>query len=141
MRTGKRWAGAVTVTLAEADTAVFAALVAVTMQEDIVAGAVYNPLVVIVPQLADHVTEVFVLPVTVALNCSVADTAMDAEVGLIVTVMTGAACTVIVSVAVPVPKLLLAEIVATEVATMLGVPEISPVVVFSRAHGGRPVAP
>jgi hypothetical protein len=122
---------------------VFATLVAVTLQEDTAAGAVYNPLVVIVPQVVDHATEVFVLPVTVAENCSVVDTDIVAEVGLIVTATTGgggAACMVMVNVAVPVPKLLLAEIVTTGFATTLGVPDISPVVVLIKAQDGRPVA-
>ena len=61
-------AGAVVITLAEAESAVFATLVDVTLQEDTIAGAVYNPVTPIVPQVADHVTEVFVLPLTVAVN-------------------------------------------------------------------------
>ena len=51
-----------------------AALVAITVTElamDTVAGAVYRPLVEIVPTagFSDHVTAVFVVPETVAANC------------------------------------------------------------------------
>ena len=51
-----------------------AALIAVTITElelEIVAGAVYKPLVEIVPTagFSDHVTAVFVAPETVAANC------------------------------------------------------------------------
>jgi hypothetical protein len=46
---------------------------------------------VIDPPVADHVTEVFVLPVTVAVNCCVAPVIMDAEVGEIATAIGGGA--------------------------------------------------
>ncbi len=80
---------AVTVTLAEAESAAFARLVAVTMQEDAAAGAVYIPLELMVPQVVDHVTAVSVLPVTVEVNCRVVFTFMESDVGLIVTTTVG----------------------------------------------------
>jgi hypothetical protein len=48
-----------------------------------VPGAVYNPALDTVPPVAVHVTAVFELPVTVAVNCCVTDVCKDAEVGLI----------------------------------------------------------
>lgn len=45
----------------------------------------YKPDEEMVPPVADHVTEVFVDPVTVAENCLVAPVWMDALVGVIVT--------------------------------------------------------
>jgi hypothetical protein len=50
---------------------------------------VYRPLLEIVPPLADQVTELFVLPVTVAVNCCVVPVCSDAEVGLMLTVTGG----------------------------------------------------
>ena len=50
-----------------------------------VAGAVYTPLLEIVPPLADQVTAVFVLPVIVAVNCCVPPVCSEAEAGLILT--------------------------------------------------------
>ena len=76
---------ALTVTFAEAESAPFAMLVAVTVQEDAVEGAVYSPLELIVPQVVDHATEVFVLPVTVAANSSVVSTLIESVAGLTVT--------------------------------------------------------
>lgn len=76
---------AVTVTLAEAESAAFARLVAVIVHEDAVAGAVYSPLELIVPHVADHVTELFVLPVTVAVNCRAVFSLIDPDAGLMVT--------------------------------------------------------
>jgi hypothetical protein len=69
----------VTVTAAEALLLVSAALVAVTVCEPVVLGAVYSPLLETVPTVVlplaipstDHVTLVFELPVTVAVNCCV----------------------------------------------------------------------
>src|SRR5205807_2729414 len=71
--------GAVTVTAADADFVVSATLVAVTVCEPAAAGAVYKPLALTVPAdelppatpSADHVTDVFELFVTVAVNCCV----------------------------------------------------------------------
>jgi hypothetical protein len=54
------------------DDAVFvvsATLVAVTVKLPGVAPAVYKPALDTVPPVADHVTAVFVVPVTVAVNC------------------------------------------------------------------------
>jgi hypothetical protein len=69
--------GTVTVTAALALSAVAAALVAVTVCEPAWAGAVYIPALVIVPaavfppatESTDHVTAVFVVPWTEAVNC------------------------------------------------------------------------
>ncbi len=59
-----------TVTVALAFFVVSAALVAVTVTAVLLdtLGAVNNPLLEIVPELADHVTAVFVVPCTVALK-------------------------------------------------------------------------
>jgi hypothetical protein len=57
-------------------------------------------------------------------------------------VMTGAAGLMVkVSVALPVPPALVALIVALYVPAVVGVPEISPVVVFTVKPAGSPVAP
>jgi hypothetical protein len=48
-------------------------------------GAVYRPEVDTVPPVADHVTDVLLEPVTVAVNCCVALVSSEAEVGLIET--------------------------------------------------------
>ena len=69
---------AVAVTVAEAFFVVSAALVAVTVNVPAVAGAVYNPLAVMVPPVAVHVTPAFELPVTVAVNCCVPPTCTEA---------------------------------------------------------------
>ena len=50
-----------------------------------VVGAVYRPALEIVPPVANQVTAVFVLPVTVAVNCCVPPVCSDAEVGLMLT--------------------------------------------------------
>ncbi len=63
---------AVTVTVAEADLLASATLVAFTVYVPVVLGAVKSPEVEIEPPVADQVTAVFVLPVTVAENCWVA---------------------------------------------------------------------
>jgi len=60
---------AVTVTAAEAEELELAMLVAVTVKLPGDEGAVYMPEEFMVPPLADQVTEVLELPVTVALNC------------------------------------------------------------------------
>lgn len=85
----------VTVTIAFALSEVSATLVAVTVCVPATDGAVYRPLELIVPDVVfppltpstDHVTDVFVDPVTVAVNCVVAPGATVAEVGLTATVM------------------------------------------------------
>jgi len=144
------------VTFAEAEAVVLATLAAVTIQEDVAAaGAVNIPLPLIVPQVLDHVTAVFVAPVTVAVNFRVASTAIESVVGLMATETTevggftgaggsagggGSAATAIVTDPVPVPMLLVAEMGTSMLPVMLGVPEINPEVVFSKAQGGRPVA-
>jgi hypothetical protein len=53
-------------------------------------GAVYKAALDRVPPVAVHVTVVFELPVTVAVNCCVPDVCRDAEVGLIEILTTGA---------------------------------------------------
>ncbi len=75
--------GAVTVTVAEADFVVSATEVAttVTIVEAVTVGALKSPVLEIVPAEADQVTEVFVLPVTVAVNCWVPPEGTVAEVG------------------------------------------------------------
>jgi len=57
--------------------------------EGTVAGAVNKPLEEIVPALALHVTAVFDVPVTVAVNCWVCDRGTVALVGDSVTETTG----------------------------------------------------
>lgn len=84
-------------TVAEADFVVSATLLAVTVYVPAELGAVNRPELEIVPPLADQVTDVFVEPETLALNCWVAPVEIDAEVGLIETAT--AAVTVIVVVA------------------------------------------
>ena len=55
-------------------------------------------MVEIVPPVADHVTAVLLLPVTVAVNCRVAPVCIEAEVGLIPTATpVGGAVTVTVA--------------------------------------------
>jgi hypothetical protein len=48
---------------------VSATLVAVTVYDPVVVGAVYRPLDETVPSVADQVTALFLEPVTVAVNC------------------------------------------------------------------------
>ena len=54
-----------------------------------VVGAVYRPLLETVPLVADQVTAVFVLPVTVAVNCCVPPVCNEADVGLRLTTTDG----------------------------------------------------
>ena len=82
---------ALTVTFADADLVLSAALVAVTANVPALPGAVYMPLEEMLPPLADQVTAVLLLPVTVAVNCSVAPVTNDAEVGVIEMPTTGGA--------------------------------------------------
>ena len=58
----------VTFTVADADLVESARLVAVTVIVPVVVGAVRTPAVEIVPPVVAHPTEVFVVPVTVAVN-------------------------------------------------------------------------
>src|SRR5579863_8760524 len=75
----------VTVTLALADFVGSAVLVAVTVSEPAVAGAVYKPLLETMPLIAVQFTAVFVDPVTVAVNCCCCPVCTEAEVGAIET--------------------------------------------------------
>jgi len=78
-----------TVTAAEADFAVLAALVAVTVSLPAVAGAVYPPVDVILPRAAFQVTDLLVtVPETLAENCCVPLTGMDIEAGEMLTEFT-----------------------------------------------------
>jgi hypothetical protein len=52
---------------------------------------VYRPLLEIVPPLADQLTAVLVLPVTVAVNCCEAPVCSEAELGEMLTETVGAA--------------------------------------------------
>jgi hypothetical protein len=76
---------AVTVTLAEADWLGSATLLAVTVSFPAALGAVYKPLESMLPSFASHVTEVLLVPVTVAVNCCFPLVCKLADVGLIVT--------------------------------------------------------
>ena len=80
-------AGAFTVIVALADLDVSAALVAltVTVVSVVTVGAVNNPEALIVPAVADQVTVLFVLLLTVAVNCCVPPDAIVALVGDTVT--------------------------------------------------------
>jgi hypothetical protein len=71
----------VSVTAACADAEASAALVAVTWKLPLLLPAVYMPADVIVPPVAVQLTEVFVVPTTVAENCCCAPTASEAEPG------------------------------------------------------------
>jgi hypothetical protein len=75
--------GTATVTVADADFELSATLVAVTVYVPALPGAVYRPEIEIVPAVADQVTAVLLLPVTVAVNCCVALVMSAADVGLI----------------------------------------------------------
>lgn len=85
---------------AESDLDVSAALIAVTVivaGEGTAAGAVYSPVPFIVPQAEAlhpdpktvHVTAVFEVPTTDAVNCCVAPVATDVLAGVTVTATTG----------------------------------------------------
>ena len=77
--------GTVTVTVAAADLVLSATLVARTVNVPAVVGAVYRPVVETVPPVADHVTAVLLVPVTVAVNCCVPPVKSEADVGLMLT--------------------------------------------------------
>jgi hypothetical protein len=81
------------------------------------AGAVYRPLLETVPPLADQLTAVLVLPVTVAVNCCEAPTCRETELGAIDTTTGAAEVTVTVATA----DLLLS---ATLVAVTVNVPAV-----------------
>ena len=88
-----------TVTVAEADLVESAVLVAVTVKVPAELGAVYRPAVEMLPPVADHVTAVLLLPVTVAANCCVPPVSSDAETGETVTATTAGEVTVTVATA------------------------------------------
>jgi hypothetical protein len=95
-------AAACTVIVASPDTARFCTLVAVTITAPAAAGAVKRPVGLMVPALADHVTEELKLPVpcTFALHWEIwlvttVDGLQVTETE--VTVEAGAACTVIIA--------------------------------------------
>jgi hypothetical protein len=75
--------GGFTVTVAEALASMDAALVAVTVKEDVVetVGAVSKPVLEIEPAVLDQVTAVLVDPTTVAKNCCVPPDASVERVG------------------------------------------------------------
>jgi len=78
--------GALTVTVAEADLVLSAALVAVTVKVPALLGAVYSPLEEMLPPVADQVTAVLLEPLTVAVNCCVPFVRIEAETGEMATV-------------------------------------------------------
>lgn len=88
-----------TCTVAVADFVGSATLVALTVTLPVVDGAVNKPEEETVPALADHVTAVLVVPVTVARNCCVASVIKPTVLGEIDTLI-GAATTVTVATAV-----------------------------------------
>jgi hypothetical protein len=114
--------GAATVTVVVADFVVSATLVAVTVTFPAVAGAVKRPLAVIVPPVADQVTDLLVtVPSTVPVNCWVAPVRMEGAAGEMETELTtggAGALTVIVAVADLVVS-------ATLVAVIVAVPAVA----------------
>ena len=72
---------AVTVTAAEADLLVSATLVAVTTKLPALMGAVYIPPEETLPPLAFQVTDVLLVPLTLAVNCWLMPNASDDELG------------------------------------------------------------
>ena len=115
--------GGVIVTLAVAALLVSPTLVAVTMTVCgllSAAGAVYRPALEIVPTagFTDHVTAVFVVPVTVAVNCCVCPAQRAAEPGETCTAM--GTCSVTIDCAVSEGFAWLAAVTVTEkVAAMV----------------------
>jgi hypothetical protein len=83
------FAGPTTVTVADADLVLSAALVAVTVSVPGVPGAVYMPLAVILPRDADHSTAVLLAPLTVALNCRLPLVVKDVAFGVSVSLTVG----------------------------------------------------
>ena len=88
----------VTDTSALADLVVSATLVAVTVRSvpEATPARDKSPEEEIVPAVVDHVTPVFCVPVTVAVNCSVPADGTETEVGEIVTATTGAVTVMVV---------------------------------------------
>jgi hypothetical protein len=72
--------------VAVADLLESATLVAVTVKLPAVTPALYRPEVETVPPLAVHVTEVFEVPLTAAVNCCVPPACSEAEIGEMATV-------------------------------------------------------
>lgn len=89
--------GTLTVTVADADLLLSAALVTVTVNVPPLLGAVYKPLEETLPPFADQVTAVLLVPVTLAVNCLVWLVSSEADVGVIVTRTTGVAVTLTVA--------------------------------------------
>ena len=73
--------GVIAVTCAEPDLLLSAMLVAVTVYVPALCGAVYRPLLLIVPALAFQLTVVLLVPVTEAVNCWVAPVHTPALLG------------------------------------------------------------
>ncbi len=92
--------GAANVIVADADFVVSATLVAVTFALPADVGAVKRPLALIVPAVADQVTDLFeTVPATVAENCCVAPVRIAGAAGDTETEFTTGAATVMVAVA------------------------------------------
>jgi len=72
METTMGGGGAVTFTVTAVDFVLSATLVATTEYVPAVLGAVYRPLEEMLPPVVDHVTDVLLDPVTLAVNCCVA---------------------------------------------------------------------
>jgi hypothetical protein len=85
MLTATAGGGAFTVTVADAALALSATLVALTVKLPGLLGAVYIPLLVMLPPVADHETPVLLVPVTVAMNCCVSPVCSETELGLTAT--------------------------------------------------------
>ena len=82
--------GALTVTVADADLVESATLVAVTVKVPAVVDAVYSPLEETLPPVADHATDVLLVPLMLAVNCWVPLVSIEAETGEMLTATTGA---------------------------------------------------
>src|ERR1700743_1110606 len=92
--------GALTVTVVDAVFVASATLVAVTVIFPAAAGAVSRPLAVMVPPVADQVTDLLAtVPCTAAVNCCVALVRMDGVAGEMEIEFTVGAATVTVAVA------------------------------------------
>src|SRR6202007_2968145 len=83
-------AGALTVTVADAALVGSAMLVAFTVKVPAADGAVYMPPREMLPPVADQVTVVVLLPLTLAVNCCVPPVSIEAEIGEMLTETTGA---------------------------------------------------
>jgi hypothetical protein len=121
------------VTLADAVFVESATDLAVTLKLPVVEPAVNKPAVEIVPPVAVHVTEVFALPVTVAVNWRVCPGCSVALVGEIVTETTGTGLMVTLAEA-------LFVVSATDFAVTLKLPAVEPAVNRSAVEIDPPVA-